>query len=145
MARRSVARAESLTEIEARQSALTSAGISSAWSRYGLRRRHRSGLMRGMGPGRGRRPAVDRVVQVEAALLPAALNGPFGHPAHRGNLGEREPAEELQVDDLRQIRFDFGELVERIADQNQRAGVDDAIRVIEAERGDLEQPAALLG
>ena len=78
----------------------------------------------------GWRRAADRMVQVEAALLPVALNGPFRHAAHGCDLGERETAEELQVDDLGEVRFDLRELVERIADQDQRAGVDDAVGVI---------------
>ena len=73
----------------------------------------------------GRSPVPDaplpmRVMQIQAALLPVALDGPFRDAAHRGNLGEGEAAEELQVDDLGQARLDLGELVERIADHDQR-------------------------
>ena len=74
--------------------------------------------------------SADRMVQVEAALLPVALNGPFRHAAHGGDLGEGEAAEELQIDDLGEIRFDLGELVERIADLARSAcDVGDAVRV----------------
>src|SRR6185436_1073714 len=64
--------------------------------------------------------------------------------AHRGNLGEREPAEELQVDDLGQLRFHAGQLVERVADLDQRERFRDAVGVVADERGQLEQAAALL-
>ena len=62
-----------------------------------------------------------RVMQVEAALFPVALNRPLRDAAHRGDLGEGEAAEELQVDDLGETRLDLGELVERVADPDQRA------------------------
>jgi hypothetical protein len=63
--------------------------------------------------------AVDRVVEVQAPLLPLALDRPLRHAAHGGDLGEREPAEELEIDDLGQLRFDLGEFVERITDPDQ--------------------------
>jgi hypothetical protein len=64
----------------------------------------------------GRTGAADGVMQVEAPLLPAALNRPFRHAPHRGDLREREAAEKLQLDDLRELRLDRGEFVERVTD-----------------------------
>ena len=91
------------------------------------------------------RPRVgDRAMQIDAALLPVALHGPLRHAAHGGDLGEGEAAEELQIDDLREIRIDLAELVERIADPGQLLRVGHVGRQIGAERRNLEQAAALL-
>src|SRR5687767_229414 len=144
IARRSAASAESCAAMDVSQAARLSAAISSASSRYGLRMRHRSGLIGGMDAHRRRRRGADSMMQIHAALLPVALDSALGDSAHRGDLGEGEAAEELQVDDLGEPRFDLGKLVERIADQDQRLRVDDALGVIGAERGDFEQPAPLL-
>ena len=84
-------------------------------------------------------------MQIQPALLPAALDRPFRDAAHRGNLGEGEAAEELQVDDLGQARLDLGQLVKSVADHDQRLRVGHAVGVVDAERGDLEQPAAFFG
>src|SRR5262245_35449290 len=116
-ASRSAPSAESRAEMDASQAARSSGAISSAWSRYGLRTRHRSGLMAGMGARLGWRRTADGVVQIEAALLPGALDRPLGDAAHPRDLAKREAAEELQIDDLGEGRFDLGELVERVADQ----------------------------
>ena len=58
----------------------------------------------------------DRMMQIEAGLLPATLNGPFRSAAHDCDVSERESAEKLHIDDLGEIRLDLGELFERIAD-----------------------------
>src|SRR5690349_11893656 len=105
---RSAASAGSRAEIAASQPARSAGSISRASSRYGLRTRHRSGLMGGIGAYRRRPCAGNGIVQIQAAFFPAALNRPFRNAAHRRNLGEREPAEELEVDDLGKGRFNFG-------------------------------------
>src|SRR5215203_4531676 len=138
MALRSAASAESRAESEANQAARWSASMSSASSRYGLSARQRSGLMGGMSAHSRWRRAADSMVQVEAAFFPVALDRPLRDAAHRGDLGEREAAEELQLDDFRQLRFDLGELVERVADHDERRRVHHAVGVIGAERGDVE-------
>ena len=53
-------------------------------------------------------------MQQETGLLPLALDGAFGHAPHRGDLGEREAAEELQVDHLRELRLDGRQFVEHL-------------------------------
>src|SRR5690606_16999926 len=141
---RSAASAGSRAAIDASRSARCGAGSSSASSRWGLRARQRSGSMPDMAVGDRRRHAAHRMVQIEAALLPAALNRPFRYAAHRGDLGEREAAEELQVDDLGEAGLDLRQLVERIADAQQLLGVADAVAVVGQQRGDLEQAAPLL-
>ncbi len=56
--------------------------------------------------------AAQRSEQEDARLLPVALHGPFGEALHRGNLDEREAAEELQVDDEREAGIDGAQLVQ---------------------------------
>ena len=53
--------------------------------------------------------------RIDARLFPVALHRALRHAAHRRDLGEREAAEELQVDDLGQRRIDASPAVERIA------------------------------
>jgi len=68
-----------------------------------------------------------RPVKVDACLFPVALDGPLRDAAHRSNFGEREPAEESEVDDLREPRVDTREIVERIADLRELAFVRDGL------------------
>ena len=63
---------------------------------------------------------ANRMMQVEPALFPIPLDGPLRYAPQRGDFGERQPAEEFQVDDFGEVRFDLGELVERVADLNER-------------------------
>ena len=62
-------------------------------------------------------------MQVQPALLPITLDRPFRHTAQARNLGERQPAEELQLNHFGEVRFDVGELVERIVDAQQRVPI----------------------
>ena len=64
--------------------------------------------------------------------------------AHRSNFGEREPAEESEVDDLREPRVDTREIVERVAELRELAFVRDRLGDFSAQRGDLEPPSTLL-
>src|SRR5258706_11248302 len=91
---------------------------------------------------RGR--TLQRLMQVDARLLPVALHGPLRDRLHRGNFGEREPAEELEVDDLREAGIDGGELVQRLADARELFPVGNILDDVGAYRRDLEQPTALL-
>jgi hypothetical protein len=81
------------------------------------------------------------MMQVQPALFPVSLNGPLRYAPHRGDFGERQPTEEFQVDDFGQLRFDLGELVQRVADLDERILIRDALGVERAQRRDLEQPA----
>src|SRR5262249_13201305 len=140
---RSAASAASRAKMDSSHAPRPRVGISSASSRYGLSARQRSA-----GSGmrlHGNRPRVaDRGMQVQPALLPVTLNRPFRHTPQAGDLGERQPTEELQLDDFGKLRFDLGELVEGIVDAQQRVPVRDAFRVEGAQRGDLEETASLL-
>src|SRR5215204_1361698 len=100
--------------------------------------------MGGMGRYRWLAAAANRVMQIQPPFFPVALNRALGYAAHRGDLGEGETAEELQIDDLRQPRLGLGELVERVADHDERLWIADAVGVVDPERRDLEEPAALL-
>src|SRR4029079_10848405 len=128
----------SRAKIEASHAARSAVGSSRASSRYGLSAGKRSPLS-GVMFLRAGRGGADRVVQVEPALFPVPLNGPFRYPPHRGDLGERQPAEELQIDDFSELGLDLGQLVERVADANERDRVGEAFRVMGTQRRDPEQ------
>ena len=77
--------------MDASQAARSPLAISSASSRNGLSVRQRSALSGGMMPyGDGRR-VLDRMMQIEAGLLPATLNGPFRSAAHDCDVSEENP------------------------------------------------------
>ena len=84
-------------------------------------------------------------MQVDASLFPVTLNRPFRRAAHRGDLGERKAAEELEVDNLRERGIDLGQLIERVGDAGDLAEVGKALDDVGAQRGDLELAAALGG
>src|SRR3712207_5542438 len=97
-------------------------------------------------PPSGERLCLDGAVEVDAGLLPGALDSAFGDAAHGGDLPEREPAEELQVDHLGEIGIDLGQLLEGVADPGQLLVVGDVTGgLVAVERGDGELAAALLG
>src|SRR5262245_4474190 len=81
-------------------------------------------------------------MQVDSRFLPVALHAALGDTPHPGDFGEREAAEELQIDDLRERRIDLGELVERFAEAGKRSIVDD-IFGSRGERRDFELGPAL--
>jgi len=66
-------------------------------------------------------------------------------PAHRADLGEREAAEDFQVDEFRKRRVDPCELVECVADRGQFVLVRDVLGDFGADRRGLEPAAALPG
>ena len=55
-------------------------------------------------------------MEVDARLVPLALNRPFRCAAHGGDLRERKAAEEAQIDNLGEPRLARREIVERVAD-----------------------------
>ena len=93
-------------------------------------------------------PAVlrvfERLMQQQARLGPVALNGALRHLPHRGDLAEREAAEELEVDDLGEPGVDRRQRVLRVADPCQLLAVGHDLGHVGADRGDLELPATLL-
>ena len=54
-------------------------------------------------------------MQQQTCLLPVALHGTLGNAAHGRDLGEREAAEELEVDELGERGIGVRELVQRVA------------------------------
>ncbi len=87
----------------------------------------------------------DRAVQIDARFLPAPLHRSFRYAAHGGDLGERETAEELQIDDLGQRRIDRREGVESVANPAQFLLVDPRVAGLLLQGSNLEAAAALLG
>jgi hypothetical protein len=63
-------------------------------------------------------------MEVDSGLFPPSLYGPFRQVLEGGNFGEREPAEELQVDQFSELRLDFRQLIQGIADCREFFGVD---------------------
>jgi hypothetical protein len=59
-------------------------------------------------------------MEINPRFFPVPLHRALRQPAHGGDLGEGEPAEELEIHDLGQNRVDGSELVERIADAGER-------------------------
>ena len=73
------------------------------------------------------------------------LHGALRDPAHGGDLGEREAAEELQVDDVRELRLRGRELLERLADPDELAVSGGCRAILIVEGRDPETATALLG
>src|SRR6266542_4230839 len=85
-----------------------------------------------------------RAVQQHARFFPVALNRALGDVAERRDLAERESAEELEIDQLREIRIDLCEIVERFADRLDVRRRHRGFADLRVERRDLEATAALL-
>src|SRR5215207_4313854 len=86
-------------------------------------------------------------MEQQPGLPPVALHGTLGDLAERGDLGEREAAEEVEVHDLRQRGLQRAKLAERVAESREllgRAGGFAGGRLFAIER-DLELAAALRG
>jgi hypothetical protein len=86
-------------------------------------------------------------VQQQAGLAPLALNGPVGHPPHRGDFGKRKPAEKVQVHQLGQRRVELGQFSHCLPQRRQIGRGGDDLRhasVVFLQR-DFELPAPLLG
>jgi hypothetical protein len=83
-------------------------------------------------------------VQEQPCLLPAAFDGSFGDPLHRGDLGYREAAEELEVHDVGQHRFGRRELVECRSQPAELHAVRHRVGHIRTNRSQLELSATLL-
>src|SRR5262245_40853076 len=89
--------------------------MSNISSRYGARRRQRStsnAVMKTSG-------CSNRPIEIQACLLPVALNRPLRRRSHCGDFREGEAAEEFEIDQLRQRRIDGGEFVQRVADRRE--------------------------
>jgi phosphatidylserine/phosphatidylglycerophosphate/cardiolipin synthase-like enzyme len=63
-------------------------------------------------------------VEVESRPLPISLHRALGNIPHGGDLNERQAAEELQINHLREGRFDLSQLIESVADLNKFAVID---------------------
>jgi hypothetical protein len=84
------------------------------------------------------------VTQIDARLLPVPFQRALGHAAHGANLGEREPAEVAKVDQLRERRVVYRELVERLAEPGQFVGIHHGLRHVRVQRGQMHLAAAPL-
>src|SRR5215210_7868451 len=88
------------------------------------------------------------MAKIDPRLVPMPLYRALAYSAEVRDLGEGETAEELEVDDVRDLRLDGGELVERLAEPLDVFGIarrDRVAHVLAVERGDLEAAAALPG
>src|SRR5690348_4580797 len=83
--------------------------------------------------------------QQDPRLLPFPLQGTLGDAAHRGDLGKREAAEELEIHQLRQRRIESRERIDRIAQRAQLVGARTGLRGRMLEARDLEPAAPLDG
>lgn len=82
-------------------------------------------------------------MEIDAGLLPMALDGSFRDVFHGGDFEETESAKEAEVDDFGERSIVLGECVEGIADARQLTVVCEVLNV-GTERGDLEKAAAFL-
>src|SRR6185437_1108043 len=78
----------------------------------------------------------------DARLAPVALNGALRDSPHARDLREREAAEEMQIDELRQGRVEGGQLVERQSQRVElgRNGARSLFRAVEREELELASP-----
>src|SRR5262245_1251061 len=86
---------------------------------------------------------VEILVQQNARLFPVALNSPLRHRAHACDLGDRETAEELEVDAFAEPGIHSRELFERVVHLR---GIEIFLfrdGQLRRQRGDLELTAAL--
>ena len=83
-------------------------------------------------------------MEVDARLVPPALHSALGEVQQTRDFGEREAAEEFQVDHFGQAGIGFAQVVESFADLGQFAMVHQGGGAGEIDRGDLEPAAALL-
>src|SRR5262249_40349034 len=87
------------------------------------------------------------VAKIDPRLVPLPLHRALAGAPEARDLGEGEAAEELELDDLRDLRLHGGELVERLAEPLDLLGVvrRRAAQALAVERGDREIAAALPG
>jgi hypothetical protein len=83
-------------------------------------------------------------MEVDAGLLPLALDGSLADIPRSRNFRERKSAKILQVNNLRERRVGLGQFVKRIAYASEAAVVHCVLDVC-SERGDLKLATALLG
>jgi hypothetical protein len=83
-------------------------------------------------------------VQINAGFLPLSLCGPFGDSLHGSNFGEGKATEKFQIDNLREQRIGFRELVQSFADAGQLGAIR-GVFDFGFERGDFKLTAAFLG
>jgi hypothetical protein len=62
----------------------------------------------------------------------------FRYVSHGGDLGKREAAKELQIDDLGQGGLHFAQLVERFADADKFSVIHRVLHRFRVERRDLQ-------
>ena len=84
------------------------------------------------------------MVQIEPGLVPIAPNRSLRYPPQGRDLRDGHASEELQLDDLGQVRFHGCQFVERVGQLQRRARVGRVVFVLRAERSQVEQPAPLL-
>src|SRR5689334_20836236 len=87
------------------------------------------------------------VAQIDPRLVPLPLHRALAHPAEIRDLREGEAAEELEIDDVRDLRLHGSELVERPAQPLHlfRVARSRVAHILAVKRGDLEAAAALPG
>ena len=87
---------------------------------------------------------AERAPQVEARLQPVALDRALGHAAKRRDLGHREAAEVLEVDEFGERCIHLREGFECFADLRRIGGSRRLVGDVGVERGQVERAAALL-
>ena len=85
------------------------------------------------------------MAEIDASFLPPALYGSLRQPLEGGNFGERESAEELQVDHFGKLRLDVCQLIQCVADQREVAVRYGAVSDVGVKGGDFEFATALDG
>ena len=90
----------------------------------------------------GQLDLVERLVEQRARLRPVPPDRALGHAAHPGDLDEREAAEELQIDQLGQLRIDGGQLFEGAAEPLQIDGPAVGRRMVVLERRERQLAAS---
>src|SRR3954447_23947789 len=88
------------------------------------------------------------MAKIDPRLVPMPLHRALAQSPEIRDLGEGETAEELEIDDVRDLRLHGGELVERPAEPLDLLGIARRGRVahvLVVDRGDLEAATALPG
>src|SRR5882724_4134813 len=81
---------------------------------------------------------ANTAMEINARLLPPSLHGTFRQLLHGGDFGERKPAEKFQVDHCSELRLDFRQLIQGVADQRELLRVGRILNNISSERGNFE-------
>src|SRR5215217_2025839 len=83
-------------------------------------------------------------MKVKPRLYPCPFDRALGYAPHMRDLGDREAAKELEIDELREIRIDGRELVQRLADLRELVRAGGGVGDIGVERRELEAAATFL-